>query len=139
MEIDSVKAAAKPAASRTGFEPPPAMTPRMIPRMLTRPSWPPKITSRSQLVWRCSSRCFDLAVPAGVPAVRTTRPSRVCAGLRPELSFIGDTSHVIRGPGEDDPAALRRGGEAGGRHRELPPASMAMAIGSRAVPDYSGQ
>jgi hypothetical protein len=38
MEIDSVMAAAKPGERRTVVEPPPAITPRMMPRMLTRPS-----------------------------------------------------------------------------------------------------
>src|SRR5258708_1772782 len=56
MEIDSVIAAANPAARRTVSAPPPAITPRMMPRMLTRPSWPPRITSRSQLAPRCASR-----------------------------------------------------------------------------------
>src|SRR6266699_1607585 len=89
MEIDSVMATANPAVSSTALEPPPAMTPRMIPRMLTRPSWPPKITSRSQLACRCSPRCCGSAGRAGPPAVRTARPSRVSVAPPPSLWFIG--------------------------------------------------
>jgi len=37
MEMDSVMAAAKPVVSTTVFEPPPAMTPRIIPRMFHQP------------------------------------------------------------------------------------------------------
>src|SRR5438309_1660149 len=71
--MDSVMAAAKPAASRTVFEPPPAITPRMMPRMLTRPSWPPRITSRSQLPRRWASRC---------PLPALAAPSTVARGFR---------------------------------------------------------
>ena len=82
IEMDSVIAAAKPAASRTGLEPPPAMTPRMIPRIFTSPSWPPRMTSRSQFVWRCRSRWGERPAAATFAVVSTTRPSRVFT--RPE-------------------------------------------------------
>src|SRR6266850_6348796 len=78
--MDSVIAAAKPAARRTVSEPPPAITPRMMPRMLTRPSWPPRITSRSQLPCRWASRCRPAAIAAPSVVARTARPSRVAAG-----------------------------------------------------------
>src|SRR5258705_949288 len=78
--MDSVIAAAKPAARRTVSEPPPAITPRMMPRMLTRPSWPPRITSRSQFPWRWASRCPPAAIAAPSVVARTARPSRVAAG-----------------------------------------------------------
>src|SRR5256885_2173514 len=66
MEMDSVIAAANPAATSTVFDPPPAITPRMIPRMLTRPSCPPRMTSRNQLVRRWPSRWRDEAAAAAL-------------------------------------------------------------------------
>src|ERR1700738_4003235 len=66
--MDSVIAAAKPAARRTVRVPPPEITPRVIPRMLTSPSWPPRITSRNQSVppvWLCGRRARAMTFPGG--------------------------------------------------------------------------
>src|SRR5436309_1138098 len=82
MEMDSVIAAANPAARSTVFDPPPAITPRMMPRMLTRPSWPPRMTSRSQFVLRWPSRWRDGVAAAIATVARTVRPNRVSAPSR---------------------------------------------------------
>src|SRR5439155_9821479 len=104
MEIDSVMAAAKPAARSTVFEPPPAITPRMMPRMLTSPSWPPRMTSRSQLVVRWCSRWRDELATAVAMVVRTVRPNRVSApSLRSGSAFI---AHLPSCLGKGRPRSL---------------------------------
>src|SRR5207245_577069 len=106
MEMDSVMAAANPAARSTVFEPPPAITPRMIPRMLTRPSWPPRMTSRSQFVVRWCSRWREELATAVAIVVRTVRPSRVCApSLRSRSAFI---AHLPSCSGNHKERALQR-------------------------------
>ena len=64
------------------LEPPPAITPRMMPRMFTSPSCPPRITSRSQFVRRCSSRWGATARAAPSVVVRMARPNRLPSTLR---------------------------------------------------------
>src|ERR1700690_1634456 len=101
MEIDSVIAAATPVTSRTVVEPPAAVTPRMIPRMLTSPSWPPRITSRSQFFWRWCSRC-RARIPHALADLATARPRRV-SGVPTPVAFTrdppaGPSSLVVWGP-----------------------------------------
>src|SRR2546426_693793 len=104
MEIDSVMAAAKPAERSTVLEPPPAITPRMMPRMLTSPSWPPRMTSRSQLVVRWCSRWRNELATAVAMVVRTVRPNRVSA---PSLrSGSASIAHLPSCPGKGRPSSL---------------------------------
>src|SRR6266516_3299440 len=106
MEMDSVMAAAKPAASSTVLEPPPAITPRTMPRMLTSPSCPPRMTSRSQFVVRWCSRWREVLATAVAIVVRTVRPNRVSApSLRSGSAFI---AHLPSCSGNHKERALQR-------------------------------
>src|SRR5262249_33257403 len=80
IEMDSVIAAARPVTIRTWVGPPAATTPRTMPSMLTRPSCPPRIMSRKELlevVW--SSFCGVFLLP-GIDAW-TAFPSGVVVFL----------------------------------------------------------
>src|SRR5919201_829988 len=114
MEIDSVMAAAKPADSSTVVEPPPAITPRMIPRMLTRPSWPPRMTSRSHLVRACRSRCRPAPTAA---AVSLTARASLLVGDPPAAAELAARLPGARtdGPGGGALLALSLDPEAFGR------------------------
>src|SRR2546428_284017 len=128
MEMDSVIAAANPAARSTVCEPPPAITPRMMPRMLTSPSWPPRMTSRSQFVLRWCSRRRDEVATAAASVARTVRPNRVSAPSRrsgsafiAHLLFLVGRSWTRALSGDIDPVLPEQGIEAGLVERGVDP------------------